>query len=80
MLIKTIKMSDIIDFSALNITIPEIVKIYSVEKQREIFDYLSHLDELNIKAYNIALNHLGSSFDILRSNGFKEWKQSKITK
>jgi hypothetical protein len=80
MLIKTIKMSDIIDFSALNITIPEIVKIYSVEKQREIFDYLSHLDEQNIKAYNIALNHLGSSFDILRSNGFKEWKQSKITK
>lgn len=73
-------MSDIIDFSALNITIPEIVKIYSVEKQREIFDYLSHLDEQNIKAYNIALNHLGSSFDILRSNGFKEWKQSKITK
>ena len=80
MLIKTIKMSDIIDFSALNITIPEIVKIYSLEKQREIFDYLSDLDELNIKAYNIALNHLGTSFDILRSNGFKEWKQSKITK
>jgi hypothetical protein len=80
MLIKTIKMSDIIDFSSLNIIIPEIVKIYSVEKQREIFDYLSHLDEQNIKAYNIALNHLGSSFDILRSNGFKEWKQSKITK
>jgi hypothetical protein len=80
MLIKTIKMSDIIDFSVLNITVPEIVKIYSMEKQREIFDYLSHLDEQNIKAYNIALNHLGSSFDILRSNGFKEWKQSKITK
>jgi hypothetical protein len=35
------------------------------------------LDDHNKKAYEIAFNHLGSSFNIYRSNGFKEWKQKK---
>ena len=55
--------------------IPELVKTYSIEQQREIFKYLSEMDDLNKKAYEIAFNHLGSSFNIYRSNGFKEWKQ-----
>lgn len=64
---------EVIDFSVLKMTVPENIKKYSIEKQREIFDYLSDLDEHHIKAYNIAFNHLETSFDILRSNGFKEW-------
>jgi hypothetical protein len=71
------KELEAMDFSLLKITVPENVKNYSVEKQREIYDYLSKLDEHHIKAYNIAFDHLGSSFDILRSNGFKEWLKSK---
>ena len=66
-------MSEEINFSALNIKIPATVKTYSIEKQREIFEYLSTLVEHHKVAYNIAIDHLGSSFDILRSNGFKEW-------
>ena len=50
---------------------------YSIEKQREIYEYLQNMDEIDKKAYLIAMNHLGSSFNIYRSNGFKEWKQSK---
>jgi hypothetical protein len=69
----------IIDFTSLNINISDNVKAYPYEKQKEIFDYLNELDEINKKAYNIAFDHLGSSFDILRSNGYKEWKQSKKT-
>jgi hypothetical protein len=65
------------DFSVLKIKVPENVKNYSAEKQREIYDYLSKLDEHHIIAYNIAFDHLGTSFDILRSNGFKEWIKSK---
>ena len=68
-------MSEEINFESLNIQIPESVKSYPLEKQREIFNYLSEIDEHNKKAYEIALNHLGSSFNIYRSNGFKEWKQ-----
>ena len=65
-----------VNFESLNLPIPEIVKTYSDEKKREIFDYLNSMDEHHRKAYEIALNHLGSSFNIYRSNGFKEWKQS----
>jgi hypothetical protein len=67
-------MSEQVDFEPLNMKIPELVKTYPIEKQREIFQYLSELDELNKKAYEIAADHLGSSFNIYRSNGFKEWK------
>jgi hypothetical protein len=67
-------MPEQVDFEPLNMKIPELVKTYPIEKQREIFQYLSELDELNKKAYEIAADHLGSSFNIYRSNGFKEWK------
>ena len=70
-------MSDSIDFTLLNIQVPEQIKNYSIEKQREIYEYLQNMDESDKKAYLIAMNHLGSSFNIYRSNGFKEWKQSK---
>ena len=73
-------MSEEIKFETLNIKLPEVVKKYTIEKQQEIFNYLSEMDEFQQVAYNIALNHLGSSFDIYRSNGFKEWKNSKISK
>ena len=62
-------------FTNLNISVPEIVYSYDNEKQKEIYQYLSTLDETQKKAYLIAKNHLGSSFSIYKSNGFKEWKK-----
>jgi hypothetical protein len=70
-------MSQAVDFSTLNIEIPNIIQSYSIEKQKEIFEYLQSMDEHNKRAYLIAFQHLGSSFNIYRSNGFKEWKQSQ---
>jgi hypothetical protein len=70
-------MAEKIAFETLNIKLPELVKTQTIEEQREIFDYLSSMDDHHKKAYEIALNHLGSSFNIYRSNGFKEWKQTK---
>ena len=63
-------------FEELNIPIPTIVYSYNDEKQKEIYDYLSQIikDEQQKKAYIIAFEHLGSSFNIYKSNGFKEWK------
>jgi hypothetical protein len=69
-------MAEKIAFETLNIKLPELVKTQTIEEQREIFDYLSSMDDHHKKAYEIALNHLGSSFNIYRSNGFKEWKQT----
>jgi hypothetical protein len=73
-------MSEEVNFESLNIPIPEAIKTYSLEKKREIFEYLSEMDELNKVGYKIAFNHLESSFDICRSNGFKEWQHSKKPK
>lgn len=35
--------------------------------------YLEQLKPQERKAYDIAKSHLGTSFDILRSNGYKVW-------
>ena len=64
-------------FDDLNVKIPEIVKTYPAETQQEIFDYLNSLDDINKKGYAIAFEHLGTSFSITRSNGFKKWKNKK---
>ena len=68
-------MSNKIDFHSLNIQIPDQLYNYTLDIQEEIYHYLSHLNDQQKIAYNIALEHLGSSFNIYRSNGFKEWKQ-----
>ena len=70
-------MSEEIDFKSLNLPIPESTKLYSIEQQREMFQYLSEMNDNEKKGYEIAVNHLESSFNIYRSNGFIEWKKSK---
>jgi hypothetical protein len=49
--------------------------IYSDKEKNEIIEYLNQLNETQLKTYLIAINHLGSSFNIYKSNGFKEWKK-----
>lgn len=71
------EQQDQIDFTSLNLKYSDLLKTYPIEKQREIFQYLSELDEHNRKAYDIAYSHLGSSFSVSRSNGFKMWLASK---
>jgi hypothetical protein len=41
--------------------------------QTNIINYLNHLNIIEVKAYGIAKCHLGTSFDLLRSNGFNNW-------
>ncbi len=57
------------------LSIPSNVFNYSEELQRSIFDYLKQLNDDERKAYTIALNHLGSSFNIIRSTGYVSWKK-----
>ena len=53
--------------------------LFKEEKQEEIkkqvHNYLNSLDEKDKIAYKIAMDHLGTSFNILRSNGFTEWQK-----
>ena len=63
-----------VNFEFLNLPIPELILKLSIEQQQEIFNYLDQLNTNNKKAYLIAFNHLGTSFNIYKSNGYKEWK------
>ena len=47
------------------------------DKQNLILKYLKQLDTKEQIAYKIAMEHLGSSFHIIRSNGYQEWLQKK---
>jgi hypothetical protein len=53
---------------------PEHFDTLSKILQDEIIDYLNSMDDRQFKAYLIAKEHLGSSFNIFKSNGYKEWK------
>lgn len=68
------------DFSLLNLNISSFTKGYSIELQREIFEYLSQLDDNHRKTYQIAYDHLGTSFNVARTNGFKKWQAKKTSK
>lgn len=57
--------------------LPENFYILSMELQEEIIQYLETMDNRQFKAYLIAKDHLGSSFNIFKSNGYKEWKNKK---
>jgi len=45
-------------------------KIYSEKDKENIINYIDSLNNIEKKACIIAIEHLGSSFDILKSNGF----------
>jgi hypothetical protein len=38
-------------------------------------DYLASLNDRELKAYHIAKDHLGMSFNLPLSNGYREWKK-----
>ncbi len=73
-------MAENIDFTSLNMKISDLLKTYPMEQQKNIFEYLSEMDEQKRKAYDIAYCHLGTSFNIARSNGFKHWLADKNPK
>ena len=70
-------MTEQLDFKTLKLTIPPSTMLYSLDQQKEMFQYLSEMNENERIAYEIAVNHLETSFNIYRSNGFIEWKKSK---
>lgn len=58
----------------LLIPIPKTMYLHTVNEKKEIIEYLKQLNETQLKTYLLAVNQLGSSFNIYKSNGFKEWK------
>jgi len=47
------------------------------EKNKElIVNYLKQLDKIERQSYTIGKAHLGSSFNVVKSNGFIDWKKN----
>ena len=65
------------DFKSLNLKVPASVLAMSIERQTEVFEYLKQLDKMQRESYSIAIEHLDTSFNIHKSNGFKEWAKRK---
>lgn len=65
------------NFESLKLSVSESIKLCSEEQQKEIYQYLNEMTEHERVAYEIAFNHLGTSFNVYRSNGFIHWKKSK---
>jgi hypothetical protein len=52
------------------------VSHYKEEDQKSIVEYLKKFGPKEKKAFIIAKQHLGTSFHILRSTGYNEWKKT----
>lgn len=55
------------------------VKKYPAEVQESIAKYLEQLGDKERIAYQIAKEHLGTSFDIVKSIGYVTWKKTQAS-
>ncbi len=60
----------------IGIELPSNFEKYDEHTQQLIVDYLKQLDKIEMKAYSIGKIHLGSSFNVVKSNGFIDWKKN----
>jgi Skp family chaperone for outer membrane proteins len=45
--------------------------------QQLVTEYMDQLSDIERKACAIAKDHLGSSFNIVKSNGFNDWSKER---
>jgi hypothetical protein len=61
-----------------DLKLPDNFERYDIKLQSNIIEYLSQLNAIEKKAYKIAKEHLGSSFNLVKSNGYCDWvKENK---
>ena len=51
---------------------------YPEEVRQSIIKYLEQLGDKERIAYSIAKEHLGTSFDVVKSIGYLAWKKNQI--
>jgi hypothetical protein len=60
----------------LQLGLPNAFEKYDIVTKETIIKYLKHLDPIEKQAYTIGINHLGSSFNVVKSNGYIEWTKN----
>lgn len=57
----------------LDVGLPSNFELQTHTNKALIVEYLRQLEPRQQRAYLIAKEHLGSSFNILKSNGYADW-------
>lgn len=60
----------------IGLELPNTFDNYDDITKDNIINYLKQLNHIERQAYTIGKQHLGSSFNILKSNGYVEWKKN----
>lgn len=63
----------------IGLELPVNFESYDDLTKETVIKYLKHLDKIEKKAYTIGKEHLGSSFNLLKSNGYIDWKKQTET-
>lgn len=50
---------------------------YDTDTEQYILQYLAQLTAIQVKAIKIACVHLGTSFNVIKSNGYIDWKKEQ---
>jgi hypothetical protein len=61
----------------LGVELPSQFENYSPTLQQSIVEYIKHLDVIEKQAYKIGKSHLGTSFNVIKSNGYINWKKTQ---
>lgn len=56
--------------------LPNNFETYEKHIQDSIIKYLNQLESIEKKAYIIGKQHLGTSFNIIKSNGYINWQKN----
>ena len=62
------------------VPLPPTFATMDAETQQLVIAYLQQLNPLQQKAYEIAMECLESSFDLVRTGGYLEWRKSTAPK
>jgi len=60
----------------IGVELPDNFENYDLITQELITNYIKNLNPIEKQAYSIGKVHLGSSFNILKSNGYLNWKKN----
>jgi hypothetical protein len=60
----------------LGLELPVQFESYDSYIQESIVKYLKQLNKIEKQAYTIGKSHLGSSFNVVKSNGFVNWHKN----
>ena len=61
----------------LGVELPLQFDNYDIITQQLVIKYIKQMNSIEKLAYKIGKEHLGSSFNILKSNGFINWNKQK---